>query len=246
MNSNELHDKILIVEDDAGISRFLRSTLSQNSYQPLIAETGAAALKMASSHCPDCILLDLGLPDLDGGEIIRELRKWNSVPIIVISARTAETDKAEALDLGADDYLTKPFGTIELLARIRTALRHRRSMQVSPDLAQNGVYKVGELKIDYFKHRVYMGERDTGLTPQEFKILSLLGKNAGKILTYRTIMLELWGPYASRDNKILRVHMASIRRKVEPNPDEPKYIFTEIGVGYRLADENDFPEAPDA
>ena len=192
---------------------------------------------MISSHCPDCILLDLGLPDLDGTEIIRRVRSWAKTPIIVISARSMEEDKAHALDLGADDYLQKPFGTIELLARIRTALRHTRTALEDDSIALKGSYEVGDLLIDYRKCRVYLAGKDVGLTPNEFRIVALLGKHAGQVITYRAMLKELWGPYANRDNKILRVHMANIRRKIEPNPDEPRYIFTEVGIGYRMSEE---------
>ena len=235
--SIELRNKILIVEDDAGICKFLKSALSTNAYHVLITDTGKKALEMIASHCPDCILLDLGLPDMDGNEIIRSVRSWTSTPIIVISARSMEEDKALALDMGADDYLTKPFGSIELLARIRAALRHTRTTSQNSEIGLNGVFQVGDLRVDYCKHRVYLGDQDANLTPNEFKIVALLGKHAGQVITYRTILKELWGPSASRDNKILRVHMASIRRKIEPNPNEPIYIFTEIGVGYRMAED---------
>lgn len=229
--------KILIVEDDPGISKFLKTNLTANNYQVILTDTGKSALEMIASHCPDCILLDLGLPDVDGNQIIKSVRTWAKIPIIVISARSTEDDKAYALDLGADDYLTKPFGTVELLARIRTALRHIQAGNEPDEITQQGVYRVGELCIDYRKHRVYVGQRDTNLTPNEFKIVALLGRHAGQVLTYKHMLRELWGPYVSSDNKILRVHMANIRRKVEPNPDEPIYLFTEVGVGYRLVDE---------
>ena len=239
-------DKILIVEDDAGIRRYLKSTLTAAGYDIVTAGDGRGALALISSHCPDCILLDLGLPDMDGVGIIEGIRRWSSVPIIVISARIAENDKAEALDLGADDYLTKPFGTVELLARIRTALRHTRTDGTSDALAMTGRYIVGELVIDYNKHRAYLAGQDAGLTPSEFKILALLGRHPGRVLTYQQMLRELWGPAANpRDNKLLRVHMANLRRKLEPNPEEPRYLFTEVGVGYRLA-EGDAPDAPDA
>ncbi len=228
-------DRILLVEDDAGICKFLKTTLTANGYDVIITKTGKEALDMIGSHCPDCILLDLGLPDMDGNSIIKSVRTWTKTPIVVISARSMDEDKAYALDLGADDYLTKPFGTIELLARIRTALRHTRTTQ-SDEIALNGYYQVGDLRVDYRKYRVYLNDRDTNLTPNEFKIVALLGKHAGQVLTYRYMLRELWGPQASTDNKILRVHMANIRRKVEPNPDEPRYIFTEVGVGYRMAE----------
>jgi two-component system KDP operon response regulator KdpE len=228
-------DRILLVEDDAGICKFLKTTLTANGYDVIMTKTGKEALDMIGSHCPDCILLDLGLPDMDGNSIIQSVRTWTKTPIVVISARSMDEDKAYALDLGADDYLTKPFGTIELLARIRTALRHTRTTQ-SDEIALNGYYQVGDLRVDYRKYRVYLNDRDTNLTPNEFKIVALLGKHAGQVLTYRYMLRELWGPQASTDNKILRVHMANIRRKVEPNPDEPRYIFTEVGVGYRMAE----------
>lgn len=228
-------NKILIVEDDASIIRFLQSCLRSSDYDVITAATGQSALGVISSHCPDLILLDLGLPDMDGNSIIEAVRRWTRVPIIVISARTDETDKARALDLGADDYLTKPFGSIELTARIRTALRHTRTTAENDQIALQGVYQVGELCIDYRKHHVTLAGRDTCLTPNEFRIVALLGRHAGQVITYKFMLRELWGPAASSDNKILRVHMASIRRKIEPNPDEPRYIFTEIGVGYRMA-----------
>lgn len=234
--SSEIRNKILVIEDDAGICKFLKATLSAQAYDVIISNTGREALEMISSHCPDCILLDLGLPDMDGNTIIQNARTWTKTPIIVISARSMEEDKAYALDLGADDYLTKPFGTIELLARIRTALRHTRTTSGDDGIAINGVYSVGALQIDYRKHKVYLMGEDTHLTPNEFRIVALLGKYAGQVLTYKYMLKELWGPLTNQDNKILRVHMASIRRKIEPNPSEPRYIFTEVGVGYRMAE----------
>lgn len=234
--STEIKNKILVAEDDAGICKFLKATLTAQAYDVIITGTGREALDLIASHCPDCILLDLGLPDMDGNEIIKQARTWTRTPIIVISARSMEEDKAYALDLGADDYLTKPFGTIELMARIRTALRHTRTVSDDDNIAINGVYTVGDLTIDYRKHHVYLAGEDTRLTPNEFRIVALLGKSAGQVLTYKYMLKELWGPSASQDNKILRVHMAAIRRKIEPNPSEPRYIFTEVGVGYRMAE----------
>ena len=228
--------KILVIEDDAGICRFLRATLTAAHYDVIVTDTGKKALEIVSSHCPDCILLDLGLPDLDGNDIIQSIRGWTKTPIIVISARSTEEDKARALDLGADDYLTKPFGSIELMARIRTALRHTRTDGTSDGLAMTGEYRVGDLCIDYNKHRVFLAGEDMHLTPNEYKIVALLGRHAGQVLTYKSMMKELWGPGVGGDNKLLRVHMANIRRKIEPNPVEPQYIFTEVGVGYRRAD----------
>ena len=231
--------KVLIVEDDRAISNFIRRVLEANGYEALSVNTGREANSMLASHCPDVVILDLGLPDMDGNQIIRSVRAWTSTPIIVISARSMEQDKADALDLGADDYLTKPFGKIELLARIRAAIRHTRTTSQDEGVALNGIFEVGELKIDYNRHRVYLAGQDTNLTPNEFRIVALLGKHAGQVITYRAMLRELWGPSANRDNKILRVHMASIRRKIEPNPDEPRYIFTEIGVGYRMSNGED-------
>ena len=213
-----VRDKVLIVEDDEGIRKFLSTTLIANGYSVILADDGKSALELVSSHCPVCILLDLGLPDIDGNEIIRSIRSWTSIPILVISARTTEDDKAGALDLGADDYLTKPFSTVELLARIRTALRHARTPAGNDELSLTGGYHVGELTVDMRKHRVFLAGRDVGLTPNEFRIVSLLAAHAGQVLTYKYILRELWGPAASSDNKILRVHMANIRRKLEQNP----------------------------
>lgn len=232
-------NKILIIEDDTGIIRFLKSCLTENGYDVITAANGQSAMGIIHSHCPDLILLDLGLPDMDGNDIIRSVRTWTKVPVVVISARSTEDDKAQALDLGADDYLTKPFGTIELLARIRTALRHTRTTAEDDQIALQGVYTVGELNIDYRKHIVTRGGVNVSLTPNEFRIVALLGRHAGQVITYKYMLRELWGPGASSDNKILRVHMASIRRKIEPDPDQPRYIFTEIGVGYRMASDED-------
>lgn len=231
-----MKSKILIIEDDSGIRKFIKAALISENYAVIEANDGQLALDIISSHCPDLILLDLGLPDMDGNRIIESVRQWTRTPIIIISARNMEEDKARALDLGADDYLTKPFGTIELMARIRTALRHTCTNAGDDNLALNGIYRVNDLAIDYGKHRVYLNGRDTCLTPNEFRIVALLGKYAGRVVTYKSMLRELWGPKASSDNKILRVHMASIRRKIEPNPDEPQYIFTETGVGYRMTD----------
>ena len=232
-----LHNRIVVIEDDPGIAAVLKAAIRAAGYEVLISASGKTALQLISSHCPDCILLDLGLPDMDGSEIIRSVRSWTQIPILVISARSMEQDKAAALDAGADDYMTKPFGTIELLARIRAALRHTRTTAEQDEIALRGSYHVGELEIDYKKLRVLRDGADVHLTPNEFRIVALLGKHAGRVLTYRTILRELWGPSAGVDNKILRVHMASIRRKIEPDPNEPRYIFTEVGVGYRMAED---------
>ena len=232
----KIKDKVLIVEDEQSISSFISMILTANGYDTIIVNTGEEALTMISSHCPDLVILDLGLPDMDGLDILRSLRSWSSLPVVVVSARSHERDKVAALDLGADDYLTKPFGTDELLARVRTAIRHTRTISGNDEIARNGTYTVGELVIDYNKHQVRVRGENVHLTLSEFRIVALLGKYAGRVLTYDFLMKELWGPCSKGDNKILRVNMANIRRKIEKTPAQPKYIFTEVGVGYRMAE----------
>ena len=231
-----IREKILVVEDEKNISHFISAVLNTNGYEAMQARSGSEALSMISSHCPDLVILDLGLPDMDGLEILRQLREWSSLPVVVVSARSHERDKVQALDLGADDYLTKPFGTDELLARVRTAIRHTRTASGNDQIAQKGTYTVGDLTIDYNKHQALVRGENVKLTLSEFRIVALLGKYAGKVLTYDFIIKELWGPRAGGDNQILRVNMANIRRKIEKNPAEPEYLFTEVGVGYRLAE----------
>ena len=232
-----IREKILVVEDEKSIAHFISTVLANNGYEAMQARSGSEAISMLSSHCPDLIILDLGLPDMDGLDILRQLRSWSSLPVVVVSARAHEKDKVTALDLGADDYLTKPFGTDELLARVRTAIRHTRTASGNDEIAQKGTYTVRELTIDYNKHQVLKNGQNVRLTLSEFRIVALLGKYAGKVLTYDFIIKELWGPRAGGDNQILRVNMANIRRKIEKNPAEPEYLFTEVGVGYRLAEE---------
>lgn len=227
-------EKILIIEDEQIIRNFMQAILSAKGYDVLLARSGAMADTMIASHCPDLIILDLGLPDTDGMNILTKVREWSKVPVIVVSARSHESDKVAALDAGADDYLTKPFGTEELLARIRTAIRHTRTPAGSDMVANSGVFRAGKLTIDYDKRRVFLDGRDAGLTQNEYKLVALLGLHAGKVLTYDFLIRELWGPGARSDNQILRVNMANIRRKIEQNPAQPAYIFTEIGVGYRM------------
>lgn len=229
-----IREKILVVEDEKSIAHFISAILNTNGYEALQAVSGTEALSMISSHCPDLIILDLGLPDMDGLEVLRSLREWSSLPVVVVSARTHERDKVEALDLGADDYLTKPFGTDELLARVRTAIRHTRTASTSSQVARQGIYAVGDLTVDFNKHQVLLHGENVKLTLSEFRIVALLAKYAGKVLTYDFIIRELWGPRAGGNNQILRVNMANIRRKIEKNPAEPEYLFTEIGVGYRI------------
>lgn len=232
----KLKDKVLIIEDEQNISNFISAVLTANGFDVLIAGNGVQALSVIMSHCPDLIILDLGLPDMDGLDILREVRSWSNLPVIVVSARTHEQDKVLALDIGADDYIEKPFGTSELLARIRTAIRHTRTSLDNDSIARPGKFSVGGLTIDYDKHRVFVDGEDVHLTLNEFKIVALLGKYAGKVLTYDFLIREIWGPKAKADNQILRVNMANIRRKIEENPADPRYIFTEIGVGYRMLD----------
>ena len=226
---------VLIVEDESSISNFMAAILHANQYSVLKAENGKEALMMIQSYCPEVILLDLGLPDMEGMEIIKKVREWSETPIVVVSARGDEKDKVEALDLGADDYITKPFATSELLARIRTAVRHSvKRMGKTPG---SNVFETGELKVDFDKREVTLAGERIHLTQMEYKILVLLSQNAGKVMTYDSIIQNLWGPQARMDNQILRVNMAHIRRKIESNPAEPKYVFTEVGVGYRMREE---------
>ena len=228
----KIRDKILVVDDEKSISGYIKAVLVSNGYDVIVCASGSEAMSMISSHCPDLIVLDLGLPDIDGMNIIASVRQWTQLPIIVVSARTHEQDKVSALDLGADDYLTKPFGSAELLARVRVALRHTHT----GSSAVGGVFTTGELTVDFNKHQVLIGGENACLTQNEFRIVSLLARNAGKVLTYDFIMKELWGPQVKGSNQILRVNMANIRRKIEKNPAKPEYIFTEVGVGYRMAE----------
>lgn len=224
---------VLVVEDEKNIRSFMQTILTSNGYAVLTARTGEEALMMVSSHCPDLVLLDLGLPDLDGQIFIQKVRSWSQVPILVVSARTHERDKVTSLDLGADDYITKPFGTSELLARVRAALRHAAQRSAGQRAA---AYACGGLLVDWERHRVILDGQDVHLTQNEYKIVALLAQNAGKVLTYDQIIRHVWGPNIAGDNRILRVNMANIRRKLEKKPAEPQYLFTEIGVGYRMAE----------
>ncbi|MFO7730346.1 MAG: response regulator [Spirochaetia bacterium] len=227
---------VLVVEDDPPIKNFLRTSLKNHDYRLLLVEKGAEAISMTASHMPDLILLDLGLPDIDGIEVIRQLRSWSRIPIVVVSAREQERSKIEALDSGADDYLTKPFSIGELLARIRVALRHSQ-MSGSENPGQNTEFRVGDLIVDMEHRRVKASGQAVHLTPTEYKIVALLAKHAGKVLTHRFILKEIWGPSSEGESQYLRVFMANLRRKIEPDPTQPRYLITEIGVGYRLLDE---------
>ena len=229
---------VLIIEDEKNIQAFMGKVLKRHDYLVLCADNGKDVLELIRSQCPDIILLDLGLPDISGNDIISEVRTWTSTPIIVISARTAEREKVAALDQGADDYITKPFGTSELLARIRASLRHSNRMNTENPLYIRP-YRHSGMILDFAKRLLTVEEREIHLTPIEYKIVSFLAQNSGKVMTYATILSNVWGPYADDDNKILRVNMANIRRKIESDPAQPKYIFTEVGVGYRMAEDEE-------
>lgn len=227
---------VLVVEDDRSIVHLINTILSANEYRVLQVQSGWEAIAAISSHCPDVVLLDLGLPDMDGVEVIKNVRRWTQTPIVVISARSREKEKVEALDAGADDYLTKPFGMAELLARIRIALRHvgGASADVPAGKSQNG-----RLSIDYDRRRVYLDGVEVHLTQVEYKIVMLTMLHIGKVLTYDYMIRSVWGARPTVNNQILRVNMANIRRKIEENPADPQYIITETGVGYRMIDQDE-------
>ena len=224
---------VLVVEDDVSVRNLITTTLQTHNYRYLTAPNGSTAIMEASSHNPDIILLDLGLPDMDGVEVIRKVRTWSNVPIIVISARSEDTDKIDALDAGADDYLTKPFSVEELLARIRVTQRRLALMQTENN-SDNAVFTNGELRIDYAAGCAYLKDEELHLTPIEYKLLCLLAQNVGKVLTHTFITQKIWGSSWENDIASLRVFMATLRKKLESTPDSPQYIQTHIGVGYRM------------
>lgn len=224
---------VLVIEDERQIRRFLHANLSAEGFTVLEAETAREGRAEAARHRPDLVLLDLGLPDEDGISVVRALREWSQVPIIILSARTQETDKVVALDAGADDYLTKPFGVAELMARIRVALRHHANAAGIDE----PVIAVGELKIDLAAHSVYRGGEAVKLTPLEFKLLAELARHLGKVLTHRHLLREVWGPSSVEHSHYLRIYMAQLRQKLEADPASPRYLLTETGVGYRLIPE---------
>lgn len=226
--------RILLVEDEEAIRKFLRAELSAAEYQLDEAATATAAIRHAEQNPPDLVLLDLGLPDMDGQEVIQLLRKWMAAPIIVLSARDQEQEKIRALDSGANDYLTKPFSTGELLARVRVALRNVDHLT---DPAGATCLECGELKVDLASRRVFAGEREVHLTPIEYKLLTILIRHVGKVLTHRQLLEQVWGPHQVRETHYLRVFMASLRRKLEKDPAQPKYLLTEQGIGYRMVNE---------
>ena len=224
---------ILVVEDDAPVRNLMITTLKTHDYKYLTAPTGREAVMLASSHNPDVVFLDLGLPDMDGIDVIRRIRSWSNMPIIVISARSEDEDKITALDAGADDYLTKPFSVEELLARLRVTIR-RLSMMSTDSGADSSVYTNGNLKIDYPAGCAFLGDKELKLTPIEFKLLSLLAKNTGKVLTHTYITQNIWGRTWDNDVASLRVFMVTLRRKLEPPPGSPAFIQTHVGIGYRM------------
>ena len=224
---------ILAVEDDAPIRNLISTTLKTNDYRYQLASNGKEAILAVSTQNPDIVLLDLGLPDMDGVEVIRTIRSWSNLPVIVISARSEERDKIEALDAGADDYLTKPFSVEELLARIRTTQR-RLSFMSSEMLTAGSVFENGKLRVDYASGCAYLDGQELHLTPIEFKLLCLLCRSVGKVLTHTFITQNIWGQSWDSNMASLRVFMVTLRKKLEPTPDSPQYIQTHIGVGYRM------------
>jgi len=222
--------KIVVIDDEAPIRRFLKASLSEGEAKWFEAETGLEGIQMVAQRNPDVVLLDLGLPDMDGLEVLRNLREWTAVPVIMLSARGQERDKVLALDAGADDYVTKPFSVNELMARVRVALRHspRNSQPESP------IFETGSLRIDFDRRQVFIDESEVRLTPIEYRLLSLLAHHAGKVLTHKFLIAEVWGPAYEDSTHTLRVHMGALRQKVEPDPTHPRLIRTETGVGYRL------------
>jgi len=225
---------ILLIEDDSQIRRFLRASLITQGYELIEAGTGREGLALAAAQVPEVILLDLGLPDMEGLEVIKQLRSWSSVPIIILSARGQERDKVANLDAGADDYLTKPFGVGELLARIRVALRKSIPAEESQ---QTPIYSLGKIKVDFERRIVFRGQDEVHLTPIEYKLLSVLLKHRGKVVTHRQLLKEVWGSSYVEQNAYLRIFILNLRRKLEDDPTRPQYLLTEPGVGYRLRDD---------
>ncbi len=222
---------VVLIEDEAQMRKFVHLALESQGYRVIDAETGRDGLQQAAAHTPDLVLLDLGLPDMDGLEVTRRLREWTATPIIVISARGLEQQKVEALDAGADDYLTKPFGNAELMARIRVALRHGSRSSRDPT---SSVVTVGDLKIDLAKRVVFAGDREVHLTPTEYKLLATLMNHAGRVMTHKQLLDQVWGPGHAHQMQYLRVYMTQLRQKLEKNPARPRYLLTEPGVGYRI------------
>jgi len=225
---------VVLIEDEPQIRRFLRATLTGQGYRLFEATTGADGLVEVGSRQPDVVIVDLGLPDIDGIDVIRRLREWTAVPIIVLSARGQERDKVTALDVGADDYVSKPFGADELLARIRVALRHTAGASHEGD---DATFQVGELRMDLLHRQVFVGDREVRLTPIEYKLLAALVRHAGKVVTHAQLLRDVWGPTHTDQAHYVRVYLAHLRHKLETEPARPRYLLTEPGVGYRLATE---------
>lgn len=225
------NSRALVIDDETAILRFLKPALAANNYEMSSAGTVAEGIKRIAAEAPDIVLLDLGLPDGDGKDVIRRAREWSDVPIIVLSAREREAEKIEALDLGADDYVNKPFNVGELLARMRTALRHRLQRRSEiPSL------RVGNLEVDALRHRATRGGVELKLTPKEFELLSFLARHAGRVVTHKQILATVWGPAHTEDTQYLRVYVGQLRQKIEERPDDPRIILTEPGIGYRIAE----------
>ena len=231
MRDSKSKGMILLIEDEPQMLRLLRIILQSQGYGLVESPTGQEGLMQAATRAPDVVLLDLGLPDIDGLEVTRRLREWSDVPIIVISAREQEQDKIKALDAGADDYLTKPFGAGELLARIRVAMRHKALREAGK---HESIFTLGNLRVDLARRQVFLNEKEVHLTPIEYKLLTVLIKNAGKVLTHRQLLKEVWGPPYLTETQYLRVYMAQLRHKLEADPARPSFLINEPGVGYRL------------
>jgi len=231
MIMTEVLPSILLIEDERQMRRFLRVTLHSEKYHIMEAETAADGLSQAALQKPDVVLLDLGLPDMDGQEVIKKLREWSTVPIIVISAREQEGDKIKALNSGADDYLTKPFGAGELLARIRVAIRHATSKKTDQ---RDPVFIAEDLKIDFLKRQIHLGDHEIHLTPIEYRLLMVLINNAGRVMTHRQILKEVWGPPYIEQTQYLRVFMNQLRKKIEKDSTRPRFLLNEPGIGYRF------------
>ncbi len=223
--------RVLVVDDEPAIHRFLSPALAANDYEVHRAETGSAALRQIASDAPDIVILDLGLPDMDGKDVIARVREWSDVPIIVLSARDREAEKIASLDRGADDFVNKPFGVGELMARLRAALRHRMQRR-----GETPVVSLGGLEIDVPRRRATWHGAEVSLSPKEFELLAFLARHAGKVVMHRQILTAVWGPAHEHDTQYLRVYIGQLRQKIEPNPSDPRFILTEPGIGYRLLD----------